>query len=67
VLPWPCHIIILTKALTYLSDDDKFEGRGGPGDRFGKRDDDKPTIRVTNVSEDTTEDDLKRLFYRYGE
>lgn len=49
------------------ADDDKFEGRGGPGDRFGKgRDDDKPTIRVTNVSEDTTEEDLKRLFYPFG-
>lgn len=51
---------------------------GGPGmgrtlgERFGVgkggvREDDKfPTIRVTNVSEDTTEDDLKQLFGRFG-
>jgi translation initiation factor 3 subunit G len=50
---------------------------GGPprttlGERFGvgkggMREDDKfPTIRVTNVSEDTTEDDLKQLFGRFG-
>lgn len=32
------------------------------------RDDDKyPTIRVTNVSEDTTDEDLKQLFGRFGE
>lgn len=52
-------------------------GEGGPtgrtlGERFGVgkggvREDDKfPTIRVTNVSEDTTEDDLKQLFGRFG-
>lgn len=34
----------------------------------GGRDDDKfPTLRVTNVSEDTTDEDLKQLFRRFGE
>ncbi len=38
--------------------------QGGPG---GGREDDKfPTIRVTNVSEDTSDDDLKQLFGRFG-
>lgn len=47
-------------------------GRTTLGERFGvgkggMREDDKfPTIRVTNVSEDTTEDDLKQLFGRFG-
>ncbi|EWM26171.1 initiation factor 3g [Nannochloropsis gaditana] len=44
-------------------------GGGGPGPQTGPggREEDKfPTIRVTNVSEDTTDDDLKNLFGRFG-
>lgn len=36
-------------------------GRGGPLNR-----DDLPTLRVTNVSEDTDENDLRDLFSRFG-
>ncbi|KAM3575133.1 hypothetical protein VYU27_002937 [Nannochloropsis oceanica] len=44
-------------------------GGGGPGPQGGPggREEDKfPTLRVTNVSEDTTDDDLKQLFGRFG-
>lgn len=36
---------------------------GGPG---GMNRDDLPTLRVTNVSEDAVEDDLRELFSRFG-
>lgn len=36
--------------------------RGGPG---GNRDD-LPTLRVTNISEDTQENDLRELFGNFG-
>jgi translation initiation factor 3 subunit G len=35
--------------------------RGGPGNR-----DDLPTLRVTNISEDTQENDLRELFGIFG-
>lgn len=35
--------------------------RGGPGNR-----DDLPTLRVTNISEDTQENDLRELFGNFG-
>jgi len=38
-------------------------GRGGPG---GNVDRDQNTIRVTNISEDTTEADLQELFQPFG-
>ena len=43
-------------------------GVRGPGDSMrgaGNRDD-LPTLRVTNVSEDTQENDLRELFSRFG-
>lgn len=39
--------------------------RGGGGDGRAERDD-SATIRVTNISADTTEDDLRELFRRFG-
>ena len=44
-------------------------GKGG-GDRFGGSSmsdrDDSATLRVTNISEETNEDDLRELFGNYG-
>lgn len=34
--------------------------------RAGGNRDDLPTLRVTNVSEDASEDDLRELFSRFG-
>lgn len=39
-------------------------GSGGSGGRAGERED--YSIRVTNISEDTTDDDLRELFRRFG-
>ncbi|PVF97990.1 translation initiation factor 3, RNA-binding subunit [Serendipita vermifera] len=40
---------------------------GGPGESMNRSNrDDLPTLRVTNVSEDATEDDLRDLFSRFG-
>jgi translation initiation factor 3 subunit G len=39
-------------------------GRGGES-MFRNNRDDLPTLRVTNVSEDTQEDDLRDLFSKY--
>lgn len=41
------------------SADSKYPGPGGGGSR-----DDLPTLRVTNVSEDVEEDDLRELFQK---
>jgi translation initiation factor 3 subunit G len=38
-------------------------GRAGAG---GMNRDDMPTLRVTNVSEDASEDDMRDLFARFG-
>ncbi|ELU38114.1 RNA recognition motif domain-containing protein [Rhizoctonia solani AG-1 IA] len=40
-------------------------GRGGET-MFRNNRDDLPTLRVTNVSEDTQEDDLRDLFSKFG-
>ncbi|CCO32264.1 Eukaryotic translation initiation factor 3 subunit G Short=eIF3g [Rhizoctonia solani AG-1 IB] len=40
-------------------------GRGGES-MFRNNRDDLPTLRVTNVSEDTQEDDLRDLFSKFG-
>ncbi|PAA85072.1 hypothetical protein BOX15_Mlig005257g2, partial [Macrostomum lignano] len=39
---------------------------GSPGGPMDKRRDDQPTIRVTNLPEDTTEEDLANLFNPFG-
>lgn len=39
-------------------------GPGGPGGRSD--DDDELTLRVTNLSEEATDDDLRRMFGKYG-
>lgn len=44
-------------------------GTRGPGEAMrgtGGNREDLPTLRVTNVSEDTTEDDLRDLFVKFG-
>ncbi|AOW04915.1 YALI0E03828p [Yarrowia lipolytica CLIB122] len=43
-------------------------GPGGPGGAAGGRsdDDDELTLRVTNLSEEATDDDLRRMFGKYG-
>lgn len=41
-------------------------GDGGPGDRRSNDNRDQNTIRVTNISEDTTEADLQELFSAFG-
>jgi len=41
-------------------------GAGGPGERGKGFGDDFPTLRVTNLSEDTSEADLADLFKRFG-
>ena len=41
-------------------------GPGGGPARFGQQDRDQNTIRVTNISEDTTEADLQDLFQPFG-
>lgn len=40
--------------------------RGAGAEDKNRREDDANTIRVTNISEDTTEDDLRDLFRRFG-
>jgi len=47
----------------HLRDGGRGRGRGG-GVQMGR--DDSATIRVTNISEDTNEDDLRDLFRPYG-
>lgn len=42
------------------------DGGGGPGDRRSNDNRDQNTIRVTNISEDTTEADLQELFSTFG-
>ncbi|KIM34002.1 hypothetical protein M408DRAFT_325546 [Serendipita vermifera MAFF 305830] len=39
---------------------------GGAGESMNRNRDDLPTLRVTNVSEDASEDDLRDLFSRFG-
>ncbi len=42
-------------------------GGRGPGETMGRSSrEDLPTLRVTNVSEDAAEDDLRDLFSRFG-
>ncbi|EMD31994.1 hypothetical protein CERSUDRAFT_119299 [Gelatoporia subvermispora B] len=44
-------------------------GARGPGESMGRPGgsrDDMPTLRVTNISEDTQENDLRELFSRFG-
>lgn len=45
-------------------------GKGGPGETMrggpGGNRDDLPTLRVTNISEDTQENDLRELFGNFG-
>ncbi|CUA77273.1 Eukaryotic translation initiation factor 3 subunit G [Rhizoctonia solani] len=41
-------------------------GRGGGESMYRNNRDDLPTLRVTNVSEDTQEDDLRELFSKFG-
>ena len=41
-------------------------GPGGGPARFGQQDRDQNTIRVTNISDDTTEADLQDLFQPFG-
>lgn len=42
------------------------KGGAGAGDRATQERDDSATVRVTNISLDTTEDDLRELFRRFG-
>jgi len=42
------------------------EGTSGPGESMRGSREDLPTLRVTNISEDTTEDDLRDLFGKVG-
>jgi len=39
---------------------------GAVGESMNRNRDDLPTLRVTNVSEDATDDDLRELFSRFG-
>lgn len=39
---------------------------GGAGESMNRSRDDLPTLRVTNVSEDATDEDLRELFSRFG-
>lgn len=39
---------------------------GGVGESMNRSRDDLPTLRVTNVSEDATDEDLRELFSRFG-
>lgn len=50
--------------LSAMADRVENEGGGGGGRRFDDRD--QNTIRVTNISEDTTEADLQDLFQPFG-
>jgi len=39
---------------------------GGAGESMNRSRDDLPTLRVTNVSEDATDEDLRELFSKFG-
>ncbi|KAG8757977.1 translation initiation factor eIF3 subunit g [Serendipita sp. 396] len=41
-------------------------GGGGAGESMNRSRDDLPTLRVTNVSEDATDEDIRELFSRFG-